>query len=180
MLARGFDSRWVDLVMECITSYSFLVLINDKAKGNIIPQRGLRQGGPLSLYLILICAEGLSPTIQIAHESSRISGISLAPSCPTISHIFFAYDNLIFCKATIPELYALKIILLDYEKASGQKVNFDKSALWFSTNVGDYFKNYMTSISGMKLVPHLRDYLGLPSSLSHSESSDFMKIKDRV
>ena len=60
----GFSSKWVDLVMRCITSVSNSVLINSAAYGNITPSHGFRQADPLSLTLFLICTEGLSALIH--------------------------------------------------------------------------------------------------------------------
>jgi len=64
----GFSSKWVNLVMRCITSVSYSVLINGVTCGNITPTRGLQQGDPLSPTLFLICIEGLSALI---HEVAR-------------------------------------------------------------------------------------------------------------
>lgn len=110
----------------------------------------------------------------------KISGISLSSSCPAISHLFFADDSLIFCKASIPEIYVVKRTLLDYKKASVQKINFDKSVLWFSPNVKMKFRKYVQSIMGMSLVSSLGNYLGIPSSLSRSKNRDFARIKDKL
>ena len=60
----GFHERWVNLIMECISTVQFKILHEGKELGPIIPQRGLRQGDPLSPYLFIICPEALSSLIQ--------------------------------------------------------------------------------------------------------------------
>ena len=38
----GFHNRWVDLMMECITTVSYSILINGETSQTIYPSRGLR------------------------------------------------------------------------------------------------------------------------------------------
>lgn len=62
-------------------------------------KRGLRQGYPLSPFLFILCAEGLSAMISIAVPTSEIEGLRVAQGSLTISHLLFANDSLLFAKA---------------------------------------------------------------------------------
>lgn len=132
MIKLGFNILWIDLILKCITSASFSILINGEKKGHFKASRGLRQGDPLSPYLFLLIAEGLSHLISKANRDSRLSGLRCING-PTISHLLFADDSLIFCKADERELMSMKNLLKEYELASGESINLSKSAILFSS-----------------------------------------------
>ena len=176
----GFNEKWIMLVMNCISSVSYSVIINGTTYGNIIPSRGLRQGDPLSPYLFLLCAEGLSALINDVARNNQLNGISIYRGAPKVSHLFFADDSLLFCKANSNERNKLKEILGLYESASGQKINTDKSSIFFSPNTSQDLKNEILSILGPMQDSSHTKYLGLPSIIGRSKKVVFAEIKDKV
>ena len=96
MQKMGFVERWISLVMACIHTVHFLVLIDGVPKGFINPSRGIRQGDPLSPYIFLLCVEGLLAHLQKANNSGSLKGIQSSRGGPWISHLFFADDSLLF------------------------------------------------------------------------------------
>ena len=132
MLKMGFHVNWVNLMMMCITTVSYSLLINGEPFGKITPSRGIRQGDPISPYLFLLCSEGLHALIENAAQAGLIRGISICRNGPRLTHLFFADDSLIFCRASIQECIHIQSILSEYEAASGQKLNREKTTLFFS------------------------------------------------
>ncbi|KAM6601781.1 hypothetical protein CsatA_021390 [Cannabis sativa] len=130
-----FPSRFITLVLSCITTATFQFNLNGKVTGSVSPSRGIRQGDPLSPYLFLLCAEGFSSLLRQKEIDRSLPGIKVARRAPAISHLLFADDSFLFCQAAINSCNVIKEVLDVYERATGQKVNFQKSSLYFSPNV---------------------------------------------
>ena len=134
MSRLGLPESWIDRVMTCVTSPTFSVRINGKAYGNVRPSRGIRQGGPSSPYLFLLCAEGFSSLLAKAEEDRQIHGVAICKRAPNISYLLFTGDSLLFCWATQEEVQAITKVLQTYAASSGQCINFEKSSVNFSSN----------------------------------------------
>ena len=74
MQQMGFNEHWIGLVMLCVRTATYSILVNCEPKGLIHPSRGLRQGGPLSPFLFLLCTEGLHGLIGHAASVGNITG----------------------------------------------------------------------------------------------------------
>ena len=61
-------------------------------------------------------------------------GIVVCRQAPLVSHLLFADDCIVFGKASKEEGFRLLKILEVYEKDSGQKLNREKTSLFFSKN----------------------------------------------
>ena len=64
--------------MVCVMKVSYSILVNGEPKGLIHPSRGICQGDSLSLFLFLLCTEGLHSLISQVTAMGDIRGYSLA------------------------------------------------------------------------------------------------------
>ena len=67
-----------------------------------------------------MCSEGLSNLLQKAKVGKELTGVKISRGAPAITHLFFADDSLVFCKANTQEAGKLIKILKVYEEATGQ------------------------------------------------------------
>ena len=104
----GFHDRWVKLMMVCIITASYSILINGEPHGEITPTRGLRQGDPLSPYLFLMCTKGLHGLISKAANDGDIKGVSICRNGPKLAHLLFADLVKVNAKACLISLKNMK------------------------------------------------------------------------
>ncbi|KAK3221403.1 hypothetical protein Dsin_008428 [Dipteronia sinensis] len=91
---------------------------------------------------------------------------------PLVSHLFFADDNLLFCKATVGSCEEIGRVLKVYEKGSGQMVNLQKSNIKFSPNVTQGIRDNIQAVFGGKWVmAKVSKCLMTPGSLAQPPSS---------
>lgn len=179
MRRLGFSGKWIDLIMRCITTPSFSVLINGVAKGLIFPHRGLRQGCPLSPYLFILCVEVFSNLLLQAESKQLIHGLRFRRDL-SFTHLLFADDSLIFTKATTDDCSNLKALFDCYAAASGQIFNYDKSSMFFSGDISDSQMGTIKNIFQLHVVSRHEKYLGLPSMVGRNKKSFFKDIELRV
>uniref|UniRef100_A0A803P2Y2 Reverse transcriptase domain-containing protein n=1 Tax=Cannabis sativa TaxID=3483 RepID=A0A803P2Y2_CANSA len=181
MLSRlGFSEKWVRLVYGCLSSVQYNIVSSGYTIGPIIPTRGLRQGDPISPYLFLICAEGLSALIQRYEERKLIHGCKVANGAPVVSHMLFADDCFLYCKATEREVTNVQQMLQIFANASGQRVNFGKSSAFFSSNTTSHMKATICDRLGIREAEENSKYLGLPSSIGRNKTAAFSFVVDKV
>lgn len=128
----GFSDPWISRVMAFVRATRFSVIINGQPSAFFTPSRGLRQGFPLSPYLFLLCTHGLSYLIKIRVINGALSGIRCHRLAPTITHLFFVDDTLLFGEVDRVSCENLREIMQVYENASGQLINLNKYSITFS------------------------------------------------
>jgi endonuclease/exonuclease/phosphatase family metal-dependent hydrolase len=158
--AMNFPLKMINTILKCVSTVSFSILINGSPTSAFYPQRGLRQGDPLSPYLFILCDDVFSALIAKAHSNKLIHGIKIAPKAPEITHLLFADDSLLFCRANEDESNQIKAIISTYQQASSQLVNYNKSEIIFSKKVTQASKSTILNILLMPMVDHFARYLG--------------------
>lgn len=96
----GFHSRWVKWIGECITTVSFLVVINGESVDPIHPTRSLREGDLLSPFLFILGSEVLYTLLIKEENEGNLKGIRIIRGGPSITHLLFADDLILFGEAT--------------------------------------------------------------------------------
>lgn len=176
----GFHENWIELIMRCVSTVSYSLLVNGSPTKSFTPSRGLRQGDPLSPYLFLLCAEGFSSLIRQAESRGELSGIKIARQAPPVSHLLFADDSILFFKAIQTEVDKVLDIITKYESASGQRINLDKSEMTSSGNVSQERKRELELQLGARSVAQHSKYLGLPTVIGKKKKMVFQTVVDRV
>ncbi|CAN1745807.1 LINE-1 retrotransposable element ORF2 protein [Linum perenne] len=180
MLKMGFDPRWVELMMLCVRSVKYSVLINTHKTESFVPERGLRQGCPLSPFLFIICAEGLSSMIRRESDLGHIHGVRVCRGAPLVSHLLFADDSFFFFRAEFEEARRMRLLFDKYANASGQLINFDKSAIFFSKSTHVMLQDGISHVLGVHVPFDRGKYLGMPSVVGRNKRVAFQYVKDRV
>jgi hypothetical protein len=161
LLAFGFEPNWISWIINLTSSALFSILINGVPSRPFSPTRGIRQGDPLSPFLFIIMAEGLSRTIKAAISDQSLSGLTPHGFSPPISHSQFVDDLLLMGVPTAREAIRIKSIITLFCEASGMEVNLSKSQVFFF-NTPPEIQNHLTLLLGFTRSTLPSTYLGIP------------------
>lgn len=104
----------------------------------------------MSPYLFLLCAEGLSSILNYSNLQGVI--VNVARGGCRINHLLFANDCVSFGRATMEESNKIQAMLQVYERASGQVLNKEKSAIFFNSNTKMSDQTSIRHVGGSMMV----------------------------
>ncbi|RVW54967.1 Transposon TX1 uncharacterized 149 kDa protein [Vitis vinifera] len=181
MQKMGFGEKWAGWIRWCISTASFLVLINGSSAGFFQSTRRLRQGDPISPYLFVLGMEALSCLINKAVRGGFLSGCRLrgrGGNGIQVSHLLFADDTLVFCKDSQDQMAVLSWLLMWFEAISGLNINLEKSEILPVGSVEN--AEVLASELGCKVGSLPSTYLGLPLGAPHKSVVVWDGVEERM
>uniref|UniRef100_A0A803Q963 Reverse transcriptase domain-containing protein n=1 Tax=Cannabis sativa TaxID=3483 RepID=A0A803Q963_CANSA len=160
MKALGFPSKFIALILECICTPKFSLLLNGSMCGFFNTKRGLRQGDPMSPLLFVLGMEYLS---RIFTKVGEWPGFKFHDKCGQIklNHLCFADDLLVFCNGDFISIMLLLKGLKLFSSTSGLMPNDQKIAIYCS-GMSEFEVNRILEASNFKRSSLPFRYLGVP------------------
>ncbi|XP_071918841.1 uncharacterized protein [Coffea arabica] len=172
----GFGERFIDMVWRLLSNVWFSVLINGSSHGFFKSMRGLRQGDPLSPALFIIGAEVLSRGLNALMVQPGFLGFKVPYGCPSITHLAFADDVLIFANGSSSSLKDIMQVLEMYQRCSGQLISAQKSGYLVHPSLSLARRRVIERVTGFTWQPFPIRYLGFPLYFGRCKSSYYAAV----
>ncbi|MCH80186.1 LINE-1 reverse transcriptase like, partial [Trifolium medium] len=179
MLGRmGFVEVWWRWIRACVFQSFMSVLVNGSPTEDFVVGKGLRQGDPLSPFLFLIVAEGLTGLMCKAVDNGFFQGYKVCNDI-LFHTLQFADDTIIVGEGNWDNLWSIKIVLRSFELVTGLKVNFFKSKL-YGVNLDDNFLRASSDFlhCGVDSIPFR--FLGIPVGANPRRKATWLPIIDKM
>lgn len=180
LIAAGLSETWTRWIMQCVSGPSMTLLWNGEQTQPFKPLRGLRQGDPISPYLFVLCMERLCHLIEAAVEDKKWKPIKLSQGGPSLSHICFADDLILFAEPSVAQIRVIRSVLERFCRASGQKVSLEKSKIFFSNNVSRELEQRISEESGIQSTRDLGKYLEMSILHKRINKETFGDVLERA
>jgi hypothetical protein len=109
-----------------------------------------------------------------------LGGIKVAPSTPPMNHLLFADDSLLFFKGSRQGAEELPHLLEVYCRALRQRINREKSPIFFTKKCPQSVRDVVKSILHVNNEYLNERYLGMPTDVGSSINGTFKFLRDRV
>jgi hypothetical protein len=176
----GFAHQWIDWIMACVTTVKYMVKFNGGLLDSFSPSRGLLQGDPLSPFLFLFVADGLSALLHNEVQNNMITPKKICRNAPGISHLLFADDSLLFFKATPEEAGRVKQVIEEYASSMGQLINSAKCSIFFGDSCPNATREAVKEVLHVQHEAFDAKYLGLPTPHGRMNKEKFESLRSSL
>ncbi|KAL9227684.1 hypothetical protein vseg_003343 [Gypsophila vaccaria] len=178
LIHMKFPNSFIALVMECVATTSYSLVVNGDSFGFFKGKRGIRQGDPLSPLLFTICMDYLTRTLKYAANKCEFR---FHPMCKDLRliNLMFADDVLMFCKGDAASMMTLLKAFTLFSKTSGLTASKHKSAVYFG-GVQEDLRYDILRVSGLTEGTLPFKYLGLPIQTTRLRKKDCASLIDKI
>ncbi|XP_026433458.1 uncharacterized protein LOC113330876, partial [Papaver somniferum] len=107
------------------------------------------------------------------------SGYKINRWAPSVSHIMFADDVMLFGNTDTKIINSITLVLQQYNHISGQLVNYSKSSIHFSKSVSNTYVEEIIQQLGVKIMQKEEKYLGVHIRQQGNKISNFNFLIDK-
>ncbi|XP_057791251.1 uncharacterized protein LOC131008384 [Salvia miltiorrhiza] len=176
----GYNCRFIRWIEVILSSARLSILYNGELRGFFGCSRGVRQGDPLSPILFGIAEDALSALLHNCVRSGHLDPMQFCRGVPFPTHLLYADDIMIFCKASKTNARTLLKVLNFYADISGQVYSPSKSQIIFSDRITVRTKRHVTRILALPTGDLPFTYLGVPMFRGKPKASHLQAIHDRI
>ncbi|XP_057808818.1 uncharacterized protein LOC131023288 [Salvia miltiorrhiza] len=177
---NGYHEKFITWISIIFQSARISIFYNGKLSGYFACSRGVRQGDPLSPIIFGIAEDVLSHLFINCVNSRHLVPMDFSRGAHFPTHLFYADDILIFCKASCKNARKIKEILDLYGEISGQICNTSKSNIFFSNGVTSNMRVGIKRELGFSLGTLPVNYLGVPLFTGRIRASYLAAIHDKI
>lgn len=175
--ALRLPPSFINLISQCITTTKFSVAINGELGGYFSGTQGLRQGDPLSPYLFVLATEVLAQMLNLNYRTGMI-GYHPAALNPSVTHLAFADDIMIFFDGQVISLQNISSTLETFSVWSGLTMNKNKTELYVAGMT--WTESCELTGLGFSLGSLPVRYLGLPLMHRKLRICDYRPLIDQL
>ncbi|CAL9022256.1 unnamed protein product [Prunus brigantina] len=118
--------------------------------------------------------------LKLGFSSIWVAKVMDCVGAPSVTHLLFSDDSLLFMKVTKEVCVALEKLFKVYEEVSGQQINYAKSAFSLSPNATNADVGMVAGVLNIPFVQCHEKYLGLPTVAGKGRKQLFQQLKDKL
>ncbi|XP_074299197.1 uncharacterized protein LOC141630250 [Silene latifolia] len=178
LVALRFPPYFTKLIMECVSTASYSLVLNGEPFGLFQGKKGLRQGDHVSPLLFTIPMEYLTRILQFTTEVQDFKFHSLCGRL-RVHHLMFADDLLLFSRRDKQSVMDLLRSFATFSAASGLHMNKQKSNIYFN-GVQGIIKEQIIRLSGCVEGRIPFKYLGVPVTVDKFGKKDCQVLIEKI
>ncbi|EAZ45614.1 hypothetical protein OsJ_30281 [Oryza sativa Japonica Group] len=138
------------------------------------------RGDPLSPFLFLFVADGLSLLLDEKVLQGAITPVQVCRRAPGISHLLFADDTLLFFKADNGQANVIREVLDDYAVGTGQFINLAKCSMLIDDITPASVHAEIRSTLQIVGNGFEDKYLGFPTPEGRMNKGKFQSLQEKI